>query len=449
MVSEGYGILVVDDELSIRDSLFHWFKKDGFRVAQAESAAAALQKFQEEPWDLVLLDIKMPGMDGLELQRRLRQVAPDAVVIMITAYGSIETAIEALKAGAFDYLTKPVDPDDLGRVVQKALAHRRLTDENTRLRSKIASLAEWDEIVGQSPAMRRVSESVDALAASDMTVLIHGESGTGKELVARALHGKSARRHFPLVPVHCGALPEALLYSELFGIEPGAATRAQHRRRGKLEQADGGTLFLDDVGRIGAQAQAELLQVLEQKELTRTGGARPVAVDFRLLCATSQDLEALVAKQELREDLYFRIQGFRIDLPPLRERTGDVPLLARHFVRRFAAKLDKDLVDITPEAIALLERYPWPGNVRELLHTIERAAVLAEPPSVDVKDLVALHDSPVAAATDEPVTLADAEKLHIARILERHDWDLARAARALEVDRVTLHDKIKKYKLRD
>ncbi|MBI4953334.1 MAG: sigma-54-dependent Fis family transcriptional regulator [Myxococcales bacterium] len=447
-MSEQYGILVVDDELSVRDSLYHWFKKDGFRVAQAESAAAALHKFQEQPWDLVLLDIKMPGMDGLELQRRLRQVAPEAVVIMITAYGSIETAIEALKAGAFDYLTKPVDPDDLGRVVQKALAHRRLTDENTRLRSKVAALSGWDEIVGQSPPMLRVIESIDAVAAADTTVLIRGESGTGKELVARAVHGKSGRRHFPLVSVHCAALPETLLESELFGVERGAFTSAQLRRRGKLEQADGGTLFLDDVGSIGLKAQAELLQVLEQKELTRTGGARPVRIDFRLLCATNQDLEALVAKKELREDLYFRINGFCIDLPPLRERTGDVPLLARHFLERFAEKLDKDLGEITPQAIAFLERYAWPGNVRELLHTIERAAVLAEPPSVDVKDLVALHDLPVVAASDEPVSLADAEKLHIARTLERNDGDIARAARALEVDRVTLLDKIKKYKLR-
>ena len=449
MFNERYGILIVDDEFSIRDSLFHWFKKDGFRVAQAESAAAALQKFQAEPWDLVLLDIKMPGMDGLELQRHLRRVAPDAVVIMVTAHGSIETAIEALKAGAFDYLTKPVDPDDLGRVVQKALEHRRLTDENSRLRSKIASLSEWDEIVSQSPQMQRVLESIDALAATDMTVLIHGEKGTGKELLARAIHGKGVRRHFPLVPVHCGALPEALLESELFGVERGPFTGAQHRRRGKLEQADGGTLFLDEVESISPNAQAELLRVLEQKELTRIGGTRPVPVDFRLLCATNQDLEALVAKKQLREDLYFRINGFRIDLPPLRERTGDVPLLARHFLARFAERLDKDVGEITPRAIALLERYAWPGNVRELMHTIERAAVLAEPPSVDVKDLVALHDVPVATAPDEPVTLADAEKLHIARILQRNDGDIARAARALEVDRVTLHDKLKKYNLRD
>ncbi|MBE7486481.1 MAG: sigma-54-dependent Fis family transcriptional regulator [Polyangiaceae bacterium] len=449
MENERFGILVVDDEFSVRDSLYHWFRKDGFRVGQAESATAALSEFQKEPWDVVLLDIKMPGMDGLELQRRLREVAPDAVVIFITAHGTIETAIEAVKSGAFDYLTKPVDPDDLSRVVAKALQHRRLTEENSRLRSKIASLSEAEEIVSQSPEMKRVLDTIDSLAATDMTVLIRGESGTGKELVARAIHTKSARRYFPLVPVNCGALPESLLETELFGHERGAFTGAQHRRRGKLEQADGGTLFLDEIGSISLKTQVELLRVLETKEFTRIGGTHPVRVDFRVVCATNQDLEALLAKKEMREDLYFRVNVFRIDLPPLRERSGDIPLLAGHFLRHFATRLDKDLQDFTPEAKSVLERHTWPGNVRELKNAIERAAVVAEPPRVEAGDLVLIRDPAPAPAADEPTTLADAEKLHIARVLARHDWNISRAARALEVDRVTLYNKIKKYRLRD
>jgi len=441
--------LIVDDEFSVRDSLYHWFRKDGFRVAAADCAAAALSELSKSDFDVVLLDIKMPGMDGLELQRRLREVAPDLVTIMITAHGTIETAVEALKNGAFDYVTKPVDPDELSRCVTKALEHRRLKDENARLRTKLASISEGDQIVSQSPQMAQVLELVDSLAPTDVTVLIRGESGTGKELVARAIHAKSAYRLFPLVPVNCGALPESLLESELFGHERGAFTGAQHRRRGKLEQADGGTLFLDEIGSISLRTQIELLRVLETKEFTRIGGSKPIRVSFRVVCATNQDLEDLLAKKELREDLYFRINVFRVDLPPLRKRDGDIPLLARHFLTQFSSKLDKELTEISPEAMAMLERHSWPGNVRELKNAIERASVVAEPPVLRAEDLVALHGERAEADSAELGTLADAEKAHIARVLALSEWNISRAARVLEVDRVTLYNKIKKYGLRE
>jgi DNA-binding NtrC family response regulator len=450
--NERYGVLVVDDEFSVRDSLYHWFRKDGYRVGAADSAAAALKEFQRESWDVVLLDIKMPGMDGMELLHRLRELAPDAMVIMLTAHGTVETAVEALKCGAVDYLTKPIDPDDLSRAVQKALEQRKLAEETEKLQPKpvAQAAAEGDELVCHSPQMKKVMELIESLAPTDVTVLIRGESGTGKELIAKAIHTRSTRKFFPLVALNCGALPESLLESELFGHERGAFTGAQHRRRGKLEQADGGTLFLDEIGTIGLRTQIDLLRVLETKEFTRIGGQKPVRVDFRVVCATNQDLEELVKKKEMREDLYFRVNVFRIDLPPLRERTGDVALLARHFLRRFAAKVDKDLTDIAPDALAVLNRHTWPGNVRELKNVIERAVILAEAPVLHAKDLTAIG-AQLPGVPDGAVpagSLADSEKAHVAKVLDQCGWNISRAARVLEVDRVTLYNKIKKYGLR-
>jgi DNA-binding NtrC family response regulator len=446
MADERFGILIVDDEFSVRDSLYNWFKKDGFRVAAAESAAAALKLFSDQQWDVVLLDIRMPGMDGLELQRRLRRIVPETVVIMITAHGTIETAVEALKAGAYDYVTKPVDPDELSRVVGKAIEHRRLASENLRLRAKLDSLSPPEQIVTQSPEMKRVLDVVDSLGSSDVTVLIRGESGTGKELIAQAIHVKSRRHYFPLVAVNCGALPESLLESELFGHERGAFTGAQQRRKGKLEQADGGTLFLDEISSISPKTQSELLRVLETKEFARIGGSKPIRVDFRVVCATNQYLEALVEQKTFRQDLYFRINVFCLDLPPLRERRTDIELLARHFLKSFAGKVDKEIDDIAPEALMILNEYDWPGNVRELKNVIERAVVLGEPPVLRPRDLAVL--GPRSAPRNDIESLADVEKTHIARTLHKMAWNISRAARVLEVDRVTLYNKIKKYDLR-
>jgi DNA-binding NtrC family response regulator len=446
MNEEQFGILIVDDEPSVRDSLYHWFRKDGFRVAAAENAHVALERFKTDDWDLALLDIKMPGMDGMELQRRLRQVAPNTTVVMITAHGTIETAVEALKCGAFDYVTKPVDPDDLTRVVWKALEHKRIKTENVRLRAKIDELGEDHEIVGESPEIQQVIELVKTLAQNDVSVLIRGESGTGKELVARAIHTGSPRRYFPLVPVNCGAVPEPLLESELFGHERGAFTGAAHRRQGRLEQADGGTLFLDEIGSISPRMQVELLRVLDTKEFTRIGGNRAIHVDFRVVCATNQDLEQLIQDKLFREDLYFRINVFPIELPPLRKRASDIPLLARHFLADCATRLDKQIHDFSDGALNKLLDYDWPGNVRELANTVERAVVVADGPVLQVDDLPLMAPAGSIAARDD--ALAEMERVHVARVLAKTEWNISQAAKLLQVDRTTLYKKIKKYDLK-
>jgi DNA-binding NtrC family response regulator len=446
MKNEPFGVLIVDDEFSVRDSLYHWFRQDGYRVATAESATEALHEFEKAEWDVVLLDIRMPGVDGMELQRRLRDLAPDTIVIMITAHGTIESAVEALKNGAFDYITKPVDPDQLSGVVIKAMERRRLQSENTRLREKIDSMAQSDEIVGESEGIKQVMRMVESLAQSDVTVLIRGESGTGKELVARAIHARSPRRYFPLVPVNCGAVPEGLLEAELFGHERGAFTGAVQRRKGRIEQADGGTLFLDEIGCISPRTQVDLLRVLDTKEVTRVGGTRAMPIDFRVVCATNQHLEELVKQNLFREDLFFRINVLQIDLPPLRERPGDIELLARHYLKRFGSRTEKRFSGIDADAMQLLKTHSWPGNVRELANAIERAVVLGAGPTLHAKDLpFGRTPSPASPADD---SLAEAEKAHIARVLERLDWNISQAARALRVDRVTLYNKVKRYGLR-
>ncbi|HTL99815.1 MAG TPA: sigma-54 dependent transcriptional regulator, partial [Candidatus Omnitrophota bacterium] len=307
-------VLIVDDEFSMRDSLVHWFEKDGYRTGSAQDGREALQRLDEQDWDAVLLDIKMPGMDGLELQRRIREVDPDLPIIMITAFASVDSAVQALKEGAFDYVTKPIDPDELSHLVRRAVEKRRLQRENAQLRRNVDQLSTPTTIVGASGPMSKVLELVASVAQTDATVLIRGESGTGKELIAQTIHANSRRRYFPIVPVNCGAIPESLLESELFGHEKGAFTGAQYRRKGKLEMADGGSLFLDEVGTISLPMQVNLLRVLETKEFTRLGGTKPVRVDFRVICATNQDLEKQVKEGTFREDLYFRLNVVTISL---------------------------------------------------------------------------------------------------------------------------------------
>ncbi|MCP4662921.1 MAG: sigma-54-dependent Fis family transcriptional regulator [bacterium] len=439
-------ILVVDDEFSVRDSLENWFKRDGYHAATAEDAEAALQRLQENAYDLVLLDIKMPGIDGLELQQRIHEIDPDLLVIMITAYASVDTAVRALKQGAFDYVTKPVDPDELSHLVRKALEQRRLKSENVQLKRKIEHMATLERIVGDSPQMLKVLEMTRSVAETDSTVLIRGESGTGKELVAQAIHVGSKRRYFPIVPINCGTLTETLLESELFGHEKGAFTGAQYRRKGRLEMADGGTLFLDEIGTIAAKTQVELLRVLETKKFTRLGGSKPIQVDFRVVCATNQDLEKLLADGLFREDFYYRINVFSILLPPLRERREDIPLLAQHFLDKYSLQMNRPFEQISPEAMDLLVQHPWPGNVRELANAIERAMVIGIPPSIGASDLPIREQRSMDGATAD--SLSQMERIHISEILERTEWNIRRSAKILGIDRATLYNKIKKYSLR-
>jgi DNA-binding NtrC family response regulator len=439
-------ILVVDDEFSVRDSLAEWFKKDGYRTGSAKDANEALQLLQQAPWDVVLLDIKMPGMDGLELQRRIRQIDPELTVIMITAYASVDTAVQALKEGAFDYITKPIDPDELSHLVKRATEQRRLRSENVRLRESVELLTAPSPIVGESPQMQKVLELCRTVAETDATVLIRGESGTGKELIAQCIHANSARRYFPIVPVNCGALPQSLLESELFGHEKGAFTGAQYRRKGKLEMADGGTLFLDEVGTLSPQTQVDLLRVLETKEFTRLGGTKSIHVEFRVVCATNQNLERLVKDGPFREDLYFRLNVFTIFIPPLRERPEDIPLLAKHFLEKYALQMNRAFTEFAPQAMDLLVRYQWPGNVRELGNAVERAAVVGKPPAVRAEDLpLQLTAQPLRPSSD---SLSSVERMHVQLILERTGWNITRSAEILGIDRVTLYNKIKKHGLR-
>ncbi len=442
------GILIVDDEASVRDALGKWFKFDGYRVETAEDANAALQKLQNSAWDIVLLDIKMPGIDGLELQRRIKQIDKNIITIMITAFASVDTSIQALKEGAFDYIIKPVDPDDMSHLIRNAVEQRRLLSENMQLRCQIEEISFSDDIVGESAGLKKVMEKVATVAQTDSTVMIRGESGTGKELIARSIHINSNRRYFPIITINCGAYAEGLLESELFGHEKGAYTGALYRRRGKLEMADKGTIFLDEIGNIGIKMQMDLLRVIETKQFTRLGGDRVVNVDFRIVCATNKDLENAVRDGSFREDLYYRLNVFSIVLPPLRDRKSDIPILARYFVKKYAQSMNKNVTNLTPETLDLLARYEWPGNVRELRNVIERAMVGAHGSIIELKDL-SFPFTPVAAvASGEDVSLEDVEKAHIQKILERTGGNIAQASSLLKISRLTLYNKIEKYQLK-
>jgi DNA-binding NtrC family response regulator len=434
-------LLVVDDELIVRDSLDKWFREEGYDVSVAESAPEALARMAAKRFDLALVDIKMPGTDGVELQRRIHEIDSDMLVIMMTGYASVETAVAALKNGAYDYVSKPFDPDDIAHTVHNALAHKQAQQENARLRETVASVVRPQEIVGQSPSMGRVFEAIQTVGPTDATVLITGESGTGKELCARAIHAASLRHYNPLVVLHCGALAETLLESELFGHEKGAFTGAQYRKKGSFEVADGGTVFLDEVGDITLKTQTDLLRVLQEREITRVGSTHPIHVDFRCIAATNKNLERLVEEGRFRPDLYYRLNVFQIQLPPLRERRGDISALVQHFIRKFSTSMNKRIIRVSPGAMALLDRYQWPGNIRELENAIERAMVVAQEPEIHEEDF-ALR-LPVAEHT--PRTLEEIERAHILAVLEDCKGNQTLASEVLDIDRVTLHNKLKKY----
>ncbi|MBZ0089180.1 MAG: sigma-54 dependent transcriptional regulator [Thermoanaerobaculia bacterium] len=436
-------ILIVDDEPIVQQSLGDWFRQDGYLVETASNGKEALRLAAERHHDIALVDIKMPGIDGLDLQERLVKDCPDLTIIVMTAYASVESAVRALKNGAYDFITKPFDPDELSHLVRRAAEHRSLRSENARLKEQLAEVALPSPIVGVSAAMRHVHELIDAVAESDATVLVRGESGTGKELVARAVHARSPRRFGPLVVVNCGALPEGVLESELFGHEKGAFTGAQFRHKGKFEMADGGTIFLDEIGTVSPRVQVEMLRVLEEKTVTRLGGSTLVRTDFRIIAATNQDLELAVRDGRFREDLYWRLNVFAIDLPPLRDRPEDIAPLAEHFLERFTLAMNRPPMRFSAEALETLRTYAWPGNVRELQNAIERAVVLGKPPTIEVGDLPLRLASSVERPG--PLSLEEIEKAHIRRVLDGSDWNISQAAKVLGIDRGTLYAKIKRY----
>jgi len=441
---KGLQILVVDDETIVRESLGAWLQEDGHTVTVADSGRHALRLAAEHTYDLALIDIKMPRMDGLELQKRLAEANPDLTVVMMTAYASVDTAVRALKAGAYDYLVKPFDPDELSILIQRAAHVRSLSDENARLRESLDVAHGSARIVGRSPAIRRLLDLIGNVAPTDATVLIHGESGTGKELVAEAIHASSPRRYNPLVIVHCGALAEGVLESELFGHEKGAFTGAAYHHKGKFEQADGGTIFLDEIGEISPKVQVELLRVLEDKRVTRVGGKQSIPVDFRVIAATNRDLEAMTKEGTFREDLYYRLNVVPITIPPLRERPEDIEALAEHFLERISRKMNRKGLHLSGEALELLRGHTWPGNGRELLNAIERAVVFCRPPDLLPRDFPH-YVVQSGKAGSRPKTLAGIERAHIADILADTNWNVSRAAAILEIDRGTLYAKIRKY----
>jgi DNA-binding NtrC family response regulator len=440
-------ILIVDDETIVRSSLGDWFRQDGHHVDVAESSKDALRLAAAHRYDIAFLDIKMPGMDGLELQTRLTVADPELTVVVMTAYASVDSAVKAMKAGAYDYIVKPFDPDDLSMLVRRAAEHRSLRAENLRLKRTLEHSAAPPPLLGRSAAMKHVVDLVTTVSASDSTVLITGESGTGKEVVARAIHGASARRYNPMVVVNCGALPEGILESELFGHEAGAFTGARARHKGKFEAAEGGTVFLDEIGEVSAKVQVELLRVLEEKVVTRLGGQAPVPVDFRTVAATNRDLMEAVRAGTFRDDLYWRLNVVHIHIPPLRERPEDVAVLAEHFLARFAQAMSRKPMRFAADALTALAAYPWPGNVRELQNAIERAVVVGSGDVIRAGDLP-LRVTEVPANEPGPGSLAEAERAHVRSVLDASGWNITRAARVLDIDRVTLYNKIRKYELK-
>jgi len=437
-------LLIVDDEESVRDSLYNWFIEDGYNVECVSNAKEALMKIEAGNFDIILADIKMPGMDGLEMHRRIKEINSKVIVIVMTAFASVETAVQALKDGAFDYITKPFDPDDLSHLIRNAANLISLKNENEELKNKLISLENIEDIVGNSKAMIKVLKEVENVAKSNSSVIITGESGTGKELIARAIHSNSNRKFFPMVTVHCGALSEDLLESELFGHEKGAFTGAMFNRKGRFEMADGGTIFLDEIATISTKMQVELLRVLESKKFIRVGGNKEIKSDFRVICATNRNLKKLVEERIFREDLYYRLNVVNINVPPLRQRREDISLLVEHFIKKYCTSMSRNIITIDPAALKRIEEYDFPGNVRELENIIERAIVVGNGKEIHLKDLPFEKDM----IADSSTSLAELEKKYILQTLNKYNWNISHSAKALKIDRVTLYNKIKKYKLK-
>ncbi|MBI4402393.1 MAG: sigma-54-dependent Fis family transcriptional regulator [Nitrospirae bacterium] len=447
-------VLIVDDEPGILNSVSKILEDEGYQVMVAKSGAEALKLITTDPPDLMLLDIWMPEMDGLETLKRAREQAPKLQVMMMSGHGSIETAVRAIKLGAYDYIEKPLSLENVVLRVRHALDQRRLEEENLTLRTKVERRF---ELIGISPAMERLRQLIATAGPTSGRVLIAGENGTGKELVARAIHQQSPRRDRPFVAVNCAAIPETLIESELFGHERGAFTGATIQKRGQFEQADSGTMLLDEIGDMSLNTQAKVLRVLEQQQFTRVGGNKLIKVDVRVIAASNKNLAKEIEKGTFRDDLFYRLNVIPIGVPPLRERREDIPLLVRHFLRLHAEEQGLKVKEVTPEALETLQQYDWPGNIRELRNLIERLMIMVSGPVIDASHVsVSLQSKPLAQAGMPPGAVMSAkqydslrdarnafEREYIARRLREHNWNVSRTADVLKIERSHLHRKIK------
>ncbi|MFQ5829030.1 MAG: sigma-54-dependent transcriptional regulator [Candidatus Methylomirabilia bacterium] len=447
-------ILVVDDDPGLRDS-FRLILEDEYEVLDVPDGAQALEVIRSYPVDLVLLDIRMPGMDGIEVLERIKALDEHVEVILVTAVQTVRPAVAAMKLGAFDYLTKPFEEDEVLALIRRALEKRALEREVVFLRSELARRHDFDELVGRSPEMQKLYHLIAQVARTAATVLISGESGTGKELIARAIHRQGPRRDKPFVPVNPGAISETLMESELFGHERGAFTGAYQRKLGKFELAHGGTLFLDEISSLKAEFQVKLLRVLQEREIERVGGTQRIRLDVRIIAATNVDLKKAVSKQTFREDLYYRLNVVPIAVPPLRERRDDIPPLVDHFVRKYNYEFNKRIEGVSPDALASLQEYLWPGNVRELENVIERCVALVEEPGIQLQDLpldLMLPDRGARVQEAAMLPLKEAceqlERQVVLRVLERVRWNRSEAARLLGLHRNTLKVKLARWKIR-
>jgi DNA-binding NtrC family response regulator len=445
---ETINILVVDDAAIMRDSCSRILEKEGYRVATAERGEVALEKFDQASYDLVLLDLKMPGVGGIDTLSRLKEMDPEVTILIMTGYPSIDTAVQAIKLGAYDYITKPFTPDVLRFAVNRALERKTLVIENSHLRQQLKAKHETDVIIGESDAMRSIYELVRRTAPTDSTVLITGESGTGKELIARAIHTYSLREEREFVTVDCSSLVETLLESELFGHVKGSFTGAIQAKYGSFELANGGTFFFDEIGNLSMDIQAKLLRVIQEKEIKPVGGEKTVRVDVRIIAATNQDLREAIARKAFREDLYYRLNVVPIHIPPLREHKEDIPLLVRHFLKKYSKKREVPVTRLEPDAMRLLMDYDWPGNIRELENAIERALILEDgdalPPGC-FSWFVGERKREMKTGNHKIYSLAELEKVHIQKVLDETGGHKIRAAQMLGIDRKTLYQKIKRY----
>lgn len=438
-------ILIVDDELIMRESLAGWLERDGHFIDKAESGEEALQKITETRFDIMLVDMKMEGMNGLEVLKSVKDTDPDTEVIMITAYGSISSAIEAMKNGAFDYLLKPFDPNELGLLIERVIEQKTRDKEYLYLKEQYKERTRFESMIGQSKAMQEVFDMIEDVAPMNSTVLITGDTGTGKGLAAKAIHTKSQCCEGPFVTVNCGAIPEHLMESELFGHQKGAFTDAKETKKGRLELAHGGTLLLDEIGEISMRMQIDLLRVLEDRVFYRIGGTQPIETDFRVIAATNRDLSRAIEDGAFREDLFYRLNVISFEMPLLRERKEDIPLLADHFLYRFSQETNKAVDGISREALDELMLYEWPGNVRELENALERAVVVSKGRKIMPQDLPIFSPDKMAIAAES--SLKQVEILHITNILNQTNWNITKSAEILGIDRSTLYNKIKRYNI--